>query len=504
MFPSIWPWHHRPMRLCLAVLLICLPCLSTAAETLIERWYSVRLEQRHVGYLLATRELQDDRLISRSELRIQLERNGEPLSVESEETSIETPSGIPLAFGSRFETSGTRSEVSGTIDAFGQVRATIERAGRSETVDMQWPGNALLSEGQRLRLQAFLAGDAEHNAFLAFDPTSLRALEVTHRRTADAANPFDQSVLASFAASATTALTQRIGRDGSAIESRILYERESAVPLAMRVPALGLLLEFVACDRQCAMATPQSADVLARATVRSPRPLSRAERVRALQFGIEIEGRSADALANVPGQYLTGTAKRPRLLIDPEGGWLPPPEPQDTASTPWLQSNDPAIQSLAARTVQGEEREHQRMRLLERRVREVIRTKSLRIGYASAREALELAEGDCTEHAVLLAALARASNIPARVVTGLAYATRFGDRRHVFVPHAWVIAWVDGRWRGYDAALPRFDAAHIGMAAGHGDPFDFYSGLELLGRLQIRSIKPASQQALRTAKQVWQ
>ena len=40
----------------------------------------------------------------------------------------------------------------------------------------------------------------------------------------------------------------------------------------------------------------------------------------------------------------------------------------------------------------------------------------------------------------------------------------------VFVPHAWVQSWVDGRWESYDAALRRFDTAHIALATGDGDP----------------------------------
>ena len=101
-------------------------------------------------------------------------------------------------------------------------------------------------------------------------------------------------------------------------------------------------------------------------------------------------------------------------------------------------------------------------------------------------------EGDCTEHAVLLASLVRALGIPARVATGIAYAPAFGERRDVFVPHAWVMAWVDGEWRGFDAALPRFGAGHIAFSVGDGDPFRFYGGIELLGSVEVLGIERAS------------
>ena len=125
------------------------------------------------------------------------------------------------------------------------------------------------------------------------------------------------------------------------------------------------------------------------------------------------------------------------------------------------------------------------MRRLETFVRNYIEIKSLRVGYASASEVVRDREGDCTEHAVLLAALARALDIPARVATGIAYSPMYAGRRHVFVPHAWVLAWIDGRWQGFDAALRGFNAGYIAFATGDGDPFRFYEGIELLGSVEM-------------------
>jgi len=66
-------------------------------------------------------------------------------------------------------------------------------------------------------------------------------------------------------------------------------------------------------------------------------------------------------------------------------------------------------------------------------------------------------EGDCTEHAVLLAALARSRKIPARIVTGLALLEFSG--KAAAVGHAWV-EWHDGkRWLPADAALSKEEIA---------------------------------------------
>jgi len=71
---------------------------------------------------------------------------------------------------------------------------------------------------------------------------------------------------------------------------------------------------------------------------------------------------------------------------------------------------------------------------------------------------------------VLLAASARSRGIPARVVSGLVYTDRFSGKKEVFSPHTWVQAWTGKRWTSYDAGLGEFDATHIALAVGTGDP----------------------------------
>ena len=60
--------------------------------------------------------------------------------------------------------------------------------------------------------------------------------------------------------------------------------------------------------------------------------------------------------------------------------------------------------------------------------------------------------GDCTEHAVLLTALARANGIPARVVFGMLL-IETDDAVHAY-GHAWTEVHAEGRWQVLDATLP--------------------------------------------------
>ena len=81
-------------------------------------------------------------------------------------------------------------------------------------------------------------------------------------------------------------------------------------------------------------------------------------------------------------------------------------------------------------------------------------------GTAKASEVARLKEGVCDENAVLLAALLRAKEIPARMVGGLVYA----EELQGFMYHAWVEAWIGDRWRSLDSTRPhQFGAAQLLM-----------------------------------------
>ncbi|HEY8504227.1 MAG TPA: transglutaminase-like domain-containing protein, partial [Gemmataceae bacterium] len=78
-------------------------------------------------------------------------------------------------------------------------------------------------------------------------------------------------------------------------------------------------------------------------------------------------------------------------------------------------------------------------------------------------------QGDCSEYALLFAALARAAGVPCREVGGLVY---MGDAEKAFGPHAWNEVVLDGKWVPVDASVPQaeIDPTHVryGSAAGDG------------------------------------
>jgi hypothetical protein len=82
------------------------------------------------------------------------------------------------------------------------------------------------------------------------------------------------------------------------------------------------------------------------------------------------------------------------------------------------------------------------------------------VAFASAREVLERLSGDCSEHAILMAAMARAVAIPAKVVSGIVHVN--GQ----FAYHMWVEVWTGEDWFALDATIGEgsVDATHIKLA----------------------------------------
>jgi transglutaminase-like putative cysteine protease len=131
----------------------------------------------------------------------------------------------------------------------------------------------------------------------------------------------------------------------------------------------------------------------------------------------------------------------------------------------FLECDTAVIKDLAAKALDGEKNAAAAARKLEKFVHEYIGKKTLAIAFATAKQTAQSRAGDCTEHAVLLAALARAAGIPARVVGGMVYADEFVGKKQLFGYHMWAELYVAGGWYPFDAALHRRGGYGVGHIA---------------------------------------
>ena len=112
--------------------------------------------------------------------------------------------------------------------------------------------------------------------------------------------------------------------------------------------------------------------------------------------------------------------------------------------TPMTQSDDPGIVAKAEEIVAGIEDPTGRVRALAAWIHTKLRKHYTEVGALSAKETLKAMGGDCSEHATLFNAFARAIGIPVRECSGYVFLSRDGGR------HAWSQVWIEDRWTHVD------------------------------------------------------
>lgn len=250
----------------------------------------------------------------------------------------------------------------------------------------------------------------------------------------------------------------------------------------------GLVLASRACAGACAEVPRQYLDLLAPLTVASPYRFPAAARRKTLRYVLESDGGAALHLPATGEQRVLQRGARSIVTVCADCGDEAPPDAATLAryrrANAWVQSDNAEIRALA-RSVPSTGSVAARMRRLEQAVYLHMNGERAVLGYASALQALHSRSGDCTEFALLLAALARAVGLPARVVSGIAYASHFAGSPDAFSPHAWVQVWDGRRWVSFDAGLGDFESTHIALALGDGSPEDYVGVSALLRRLRL-------------------
>jgi hypothetical protein len=166
------------------------------------------------------------------------------------------------------------------------------------------------------------------------------------------------------------------------------------------------------------------------------------------------------------------------------------PTEADSAPSAMIQSDDARVMTMAGEAAPDETDAWDLACAFERHVKQRIRLKNYSTAMATAAEVAKSLEGDCTEHAMLLAALCRARKIPARVAIGLVYYPAAGG----FAYHMWTEAWIENRWVPLDATLGLggIGAAHLKFAHSsmHGVSAlaELLPVIKAIGRLELEIV----------------
>lgn len=205
--------------------------------------------------------------------------------------------------------------------------------------------------------------------------------------------------------------------------------------------------------------------------VRTDRPIPNAHSARAVTYRLEFsDKKAADTIPQASYQsILAREGDTLRLRVgrtepSPEAQPAEPPGAEFLESNGFIQSDDPEIVALAKQLTANVDDPWGKVQALEKWVDKNMTNKDFTIAFADASEVIRTRQGDCTEHAVLLAALCRAVGVPSRVAMGLVYLEGTGS----FGYHMWTEVFVKDQWYALDGTLGQgfIGGGHIKISDG--------------------------------------
>ena len=168
------------------------------------------------------------------------------------------------------------------------------------------------------------------------------------------------------------------------------------------------------------------------------------------------------------------------------------PSTEYTQSSYFINSADARVKALAHQAVRRERDPWGKARNIEQWVHGHMTVTSDEV-LAPADHVARTLRGDCTEFAMLTAAMCRAEGIPSRTAVGLIYADlRTGP---IFAFHMWTEVWVEGAWLPLDATLGKgyVGATHLKIRdqSWHEtyDQTPLLPVFNVLGRLSIEVLR---------------
>jgi hypothetical protein len=288
------------------------------------------------------------------------------------------------------------------------------------------------------------------------------------------------------------------------ISSTYYVDREYNVQ-KMIMPMAGMDIVMIACAEKFAKSNLEAAELVSGMILKSPVEISNPGKEKEIKYTIKPKKPETELylpatdIQHVEELDNGGAVVTVRNLAGDSNAEFPykgndPEILKSLKSTPYIQSDHPEIIRLAKSCIEGKEHALEAAMAIERFVENYIEKKDLSVGYASALEVARSRQGDCTEHALLTAALCRAAGIPSRVVVGVTYVNNFLGMMNCFGGHEWTEAFIGDEWIGLDAAFSEpgkrgFDAGHITLATGNGEPGDFFNMAVILGLFEIEKVE---------------
>jgi len=427
--------------------------------------------------------------------RLTVSRDRQKLTQELVSTSVETPDGRIIRFDTSVGGGGGETQIQGYLRD-GKLVATVKTQGQSVPREIDWDPawGGFFAVEQALEDQPMQPG--ERRRLTALMPFFVQPAKVSLEAFDYEETPLLSGTRELLRIKKTIAIP-----DSDEVVEWIWCDR-AGVPLRSELVG-GLGGESYRTTKEVAVRQLDDVafDLFRETTIKIEPPLTNPHRRRRIVYQVLVKDADPAKIFATDARQLIERNSDDSMALTvlasglretpPVEGLADEPTAADREPNSLVQSNDRRIQELAASVAPDEQDKRQIAAALEKFVGRYIERKNFSQALATAAEVAATRQGDCTEHAVLLAALCRARAIPARVAIGLVYS----EKPQGFAYHMWNEVWIGDRWVPLDAtlAIGGVGAAHLKIRHTnlHGvSPYAaFLPVYQVLGQLEIRIIE---------------
>lgn len=469
-----------------------------------DRWYVVQMAGKHAGYAHTTERQKDDKIVTQTDLKLTVQRGDQAIDIEIEMWFVETADGQPVEASSTVRP-GALAIVQHVKFAEDEIVLTTGQgdAARIKRTPVLDPSFCPPAAAQRL-IEARIAEGAKDitvgliDVSMGVNPLTV-SMNIIGHENVEVFGKVVPAVVWEATASNMPGVQMReyVDEQGRAVKSSV-----QLLP--------GMDITMIEADEQLAKAKVDPPKIMAQTLVHPDKPIVKPRETRSAIYRVTINN-AGTASINMPRtgyQRVVWDDKTTAAVVldldQPVNAMDDLPTDADIDPSDMIDHDDEAVRELLELALEGlpeDTPDYVVASRLRAFVHSYIDEKDLSVGLAKAGQVARTAQGDCTEHAVLLTALLRANGIPARTVSGLLYVEKFLGQEGVFGYHMWTQAWLEqgepgspagGRWADLDAVLPDhdFDAAHIALTVSSmadGQLInDMVEMLPKFGRLEIQ------------------
>ncbi len=431
-----------------------------------ESWQVIHLAGQRIGYgRVVIRKVTRDRetvYLTDTEEHVSIRRFGQQLRIQSKTHTEESADGQLLSYDFEMKNPPAQTtKSSGRVEG-GNLIIESTVGGRLQTKKIAWDPTVKSPAWQERSLSDSPLKPGESRSFKTFMPEFSKV--VTVKISAE-----DYRVVKLHDGSEKSLLKVSVFQSILPGVGMRVYLDEKGESLRTEADLLGMVTFSVPREVALQEIAGEELDVATNTLIRIANPPVGLHDRKSAIYRVNTKGRNpaeflptggTQAVASIDDETATLTVSsiRPPTNIQPSRN-----EQQEfLGDTQFLQANDSRVQEHARKATAGSLDPGTIAIRMELYVYKELKKKNFSTALASAAEVAKSLEGDCTEHACLLAAMLRVQKIPSRVAVGLVYA----DRLAAFGGHMWTEAWLDGKWVPLDATLGKggIGPGHIKLA----------------------------------------